>query len=201
MPATTIAVRLICWAIVSSLLTWDSTLAGGTAAAADPAFKQTNTATNLQELFETIHQTSQTDAAKALGAFKKLMPDEERIKKALRDDISPQALREIVNMHDKLRTNMREDVDAFRLALPQQRIVQVHQATTEEIANYEQGSTAFNEFPGGAKQVAKKLLRPQTTFCEVEFLEPGKDQGVKYHLLYWDGKQWSMLGPVWRASP
>ena len=37
------------------------------------------------------------------------------------------------------------------------------------------------------------------TFYEVEFLEPGKDAGMKYHLFYWDGKQWSMLGPVWRT--
>jgi hypothetical protein len=22
---------------------------------------------------------------------------------------------------------------------------------------------------------------------------------MKYHLLYWDGRQWSMLGPVWRV--
>ena len=22
---------------------------------------------------------------------------------------------------------------------------------------------------------------------------------MKYHLFYWDGKQWSMLGPVWRV--
>jgi hypothetical protein len=42
-------------------------------------------------------------------------------------------------------------------------------------------------------------LRPGVTFYEVEFLEPGKDAGMKYHLFYWDGKQWSMLGPVWRA--
>jgi hypothetical protein len=27
---------------------------------------------------------------------------------------------------------------------------------------------------------------------------PPKDFGVKLHLLYWDGKQSSMLGSVWR---
>jgi hypothetical protein len=37
------------------------------------------------------------------------------------------------------------------------------------------------------------------TFYEVGFLEPGKDYGVKYHLFYWDGRQWTMLGPLWRA--
>ena len=28
---------------------------------------------------------------------------------------------------------------------------------------------------------------------------PGKDSGMKYHLIYWDGRQWMMLGPVWRV--
>ena len=37
------------------------------------------------------------------------------------------------------------------------------------------------------------------TYYEVEYLEPGKSAGMKYHLLYWDGNQWSMLGPVWRV--
>jgi len=37
------------------------------------------------------------------------------------------------------------------------------------------------------------------TFYAVEFLEPGKSSGIKYHLVYWDGNQWSMLGPVWNA--
>jgi hypothetical protein len=36
------------------------------------------------------------------------------------------------------------------------------------------------------------------TFYEVELLEPGKEYGMKYHLFFWDGKQWTMLGPVWR---
>ena len=25
------------------------------------------------------------------------------------------------------------------------------------------------------------------------------EMGMKYHLFYWDGRQWTMLGPVWRA--
>ena len=58
---------------------------------------------------------------------------------------------------------------------------------------------AFKEFPGGAKRVAELALRPGMTFYEVEYLEPGKNTGMKYHLLYWDGKQWSMLGPAWRV--
>jgi hypothetical protein len=43
------------------------------------------------------------------------------------------------------------------------------------------------------------VLRPGLTFYQVEFLEPGKDDGMKYHLFYWDGEQWTMLGPIWRV--
>jgi hypothetical protein len=57
----------------------------------------------------------------------------------------------------------------------------------------------FAKFPGGAVKLAGQILRPGMTFYEVEFLEPGKDSGMKYHLFYWDGKQWTMLGPLWRA--
>ena len=64
---------------------------------------------------------------------------------------------------------------------------------------YREGSVAYKEFPGGTKRVAELALRPGVTFYEVEYLEPGKSAGMKYHLLYWDGKQWSMLGPVWRV--
>jgi hypothetical protein len=36
-------------------------------------------------------------------------------------------------------------------------------------------------------------------FYEVEFVKPGEDMGMKYHLFFWDGARWKMLGPVWRS--
>jgi hypothetical protein len=75
----------------------------------------------------------------------------------------------------------------------------VHASTTAELAKYQEGSTAFNHFPGGAQEMARRYLRDGMTFYEVEFFEPGKDKGMKYHLFFWDGKQWSMLGPIWRV--
>ena len=36
-------------------------------------------------------------------------------------------------------------------------------------------------------------------FYEVEYFMAGTDSGMKYHLIYWDGRQWTMLGPVWRV--
>jgi hypothetical protein len=44
------------------------------------------------------------------------------------------------------------------------------------------------------------VLRPGVTFYEVEFLQPGQPRGIKYHLFYWDGRRWAMLGPVWRSA-
>ena len=77
--------------------------------------------------------------------------------------------------------------------------IQVHASTTEDLAAYKEGTPAFKEFPGGARKAAETILRPGVTFYELELLEPGKQRGMKYHLLFHDGKQWKMLGPVWRA--
>ena len=71
--------------------------------------------------------------------------------------------------------------------------------TVEDLAAYKEGTPAFNEFPGGAKDVADKALQPGTTYYEVEVAEPGKDIGTKVHMFFWDGQQWRMLGPIWRA--
>ena len=65
---------------------------------------------------------------------------------------------------------------------------------TEELAT----NAGSGEFPGGARRVAKAILKPQTTYYEVEFVKPGHSAGMKYHLFFWDGSAWCMLGPVWR---
>ncbi len=77
--------------------------------------------------------------------------------------------------------------------------VHVYAATTEEMVEYREGTVTFQQFPGAVKELARTLLRPGMTFYEVEMVEPGKDLGMKYHLFYWDGRRWAMLGPVWRA--
>ena len=53
--------------------------------------------------------------------------------------------------------------------------------------------------PAARKKLAEKLLKPGTTFYEVEVTEPGKDSGTKYHMFFWDGAQWRMMGPAWRV--
>lgn len=103
--------------------------------------------------------------------------------------------------------NDAENLKAFMAALapsfakPGQTEIQVHAATTEEIIEYKKDSVGYKEFSGGAKRIAPKVLRPGVTFYEIEYVEPGKEAGMKYHLFYWDGNQWSMLGAAWRELP
>ena len=174
-------------------------LMGWTFAASGADFKHENKPQNLKALFELVHNTVHVkkDNKQAAALFRSLIPDEARTKKALKDGIAPDTLRQILEMQKKFGGGVDEGVT--KVARPAQTEVQVHGATTEEIMRYREGSVAYKEFPGGTKRVAEQALRPGMTFYEVEYLEPGKKAGMKYHLLYWDGKQWSMLGPVWRV--
>ena len=169
-----------------------------TAPAGAASFKHENKPQNLKALFELIHQTVhiKQDAKQATALFQSMMPDQVRARKALKDNVAPETTKQILEMYQKMPVT---EEAVRKLARPEQTEVQVHGSTTEDIIRYREGSVAFNEFPGGAKRVAEQLLRPGMTFYEVEYLVPGKDAGMKYHLLYWDGKQWTMLGPVWRV--
>lgn len=163
-------------------------------------FKHENNPRNLKALFERVHQDVyvKKDTARAAALFRSLLPDEARAKKALKDNVPPDTAKQLKGMHEKLGAGI-TPADINKIARASQTVVQVHGATTEDIIRYREGSVAYKEFPGGARRVAEQLLRPGATFYEVEFLDPGKDAGMKYHLLYWDGRQWSMLGPVWRV--
>jgi hypothetical protein len=162
------------------------------------SFKHENKPQNLKALFEQMHQAVHVkqDVKQATALFQSMMPDQARIKKALKDNVAPETVQQILDMHRKFGVS---DETVRKLARAEQKEVQVHGATTEDIIRYRDGSVAYNEFPGGTKRVAEQLLRPGMTYYEVEYLLPGKDAGMKYHLLYWDGKQWTMLGPVWRV--
>jgi hypothetical protein len=162
-------------------------------------FRQENRPENLKALLETLHHLIyvKKDTGSAAALFVSLIPNEERAKKALRNDTPPDTLQKIFDMYRSL--GLMTGANINQLVQPEQTIVKVHGATTEEIAMNARDSVVFAEFPGGAVRMAKQILRPSMTFYEVEFLEPGKEYGVKYHLFYWDGKQWTMLGPVWRA--
>lgn len=170
-----------------------------TASACAEDFRQENTAANLQLLGKHLHKLiyDEKDNKQALSQFLKLIPDEIRLKAALREDVSPANRQLIISMYKNL--GLPKEAEIGRLMKSSQVDVKVHAATTEEIAKYANGTVAYQEFPGGCKRVAELLLKPGMTFYEMEFLEPGNEAGMKYHLFYWDGKQWTMLGPVWRA--
>ena len=181
--------------LITLVLWWGLSFNAG---AATLAFKHENKPENLKALFELVQQTVHVkkDNKGAATLFLGMVPDEARAKKAFKDKIAPQVQQSILDMHRKLTESVD---DASKLARATQTVVQVHGSTTEDIIRYREGSVAFKEFPGGARRVAEQVLRPGMTFYEVEYLEPGKNSGMKYHLIYWDGKQWSMLGPAWRV--
>ena len=163
-------------------------------------FRQENRPANLKAMLETIHDLiyAKKDIKSAKALFASLYPNEERARKALRNDVPLETLQKTFDMH-KAQISLLAEANVNDLAEPDQEVVKVHGATTEEIARNERGSVVFSEFPGGAVKIADQILRPGMTFYEAEFLEAGKDNGMKYHLFYWDGKQWTMLGPAWRA--
>lgn len=76
----------------------------------------------------------------------------------------------------------------------------VHGATTEEIAKNEAGSTAYEEFPAGIVPLASGgVLKPKTTFYEIEKVRPGEDLGLKWHLFAHTPSGWKIFGPIWLA--
>ncbi|MEZ0386621.1 MAG: hypothetical protein ACAI34_06120 [Verrucomicrobium sp.] len=139
------------------------------------------------------------DVATAAAITKGLLPGEDSVGKALSPAVPPEAKVKVLAFHAKL---PRDDASLARLisVKPGQTVVQVHASSVKDLAAYAPDSVAFAEFPGGAQTLAKNgVLNPDVVFYTVEFLEPGKDAGMKYHLFYWDGGAWRMLGPIWRA--
>jgi hypothetical protein len=160
-------------------------------------FSQQNTPDNLKALLQTIRTTGASDQKAAAAMIKSLLPDGARLRKGLKDDVPADTVQKILAGYQRLASG--EEAEMVRaFADPERTEVQVHGATTEQIRTYEDGSVAFKEFPGGARTLAERILKPGLTFYEAEYLKPGSDSGMKFHLFYWDGAQWTMLGPVWR---
>jgi hypothetical protein len=166
------------------------------------AFQHQNNADNLKAFFVALRQAIVGgDLKKAAAMTQSIFPTKPRLQAALKDGVSPDQVDKIMTLLGGFRpksNNPREWAGLFRTE-PARSEVRVHAATTEELQAYEKGGVAYNEFPGGARKLAESILKPGMTFYEVEYLEPGKDKGMKYHLIFWDGKAWCMLGPVWRA--
>jgi len=159
-----------------------------------------NTPENLKLLFEKLHKAiTAGDDKTALALTNSLIPDEATLRKGLKDGIAPEALAQALEFFTKQLPG--EDAKRAKLfrADPASTEVRTYAATTEDLAKYEKGSTAFMQFPVGAKKLAETVLRPGTTYHEVVLSKPGAEAGMKFHLFYWAGDRWAMLGPLWRA--
>lgn len=162
-------------------------------------YAQSDSPDNLKGLLETIVKSSEGgDAHKAAALTRALLPDEAALKKALKDDAPPEFSQKVLEFAKSVPADDAAVAGLFKRGDAARTEVQVHGATGAEIAEYKQDSVPFKEFPGGARKLAESVLRPETRFYEVEFVKPGEDTGMKYHLFFWDGASWRMLGPAWR---
>lgn len=177
---------------------------GGTFAVTDAPIAdgeqiQQNNPDSLKTLCQNLQKAIQAnDVKKAAALTRSLVPDDERLKKGLKDNVAPATLQTIQAFHQQMMPANDEGFAKLLAAKPTQTVVNVHGATTEEIIQYAPNSVAFKEFPGGTRKLAEQVLRPGMTYYEVEFVEPGTSAGRKFDLFFWDGKQWTMLGPLWR---
>ena len=164
------------------------------------AFRHENTAENLRAFFTELQAAIRAgDTAKAAALTKDVLPDRDRLAKGLNPESGDAVEKAWAVLGRLIPGNDEAAAGVFRTE-PVRTEVRVWGATTEEIAAYEDGSVAFNEFPGGTRKLAEAgVLRPGVTFYEVEVVEPGKDSGMKYHLFFFDGDRWTMMGPIWRG--
>lgn len=163
------------------------------------AFRFENTPENLQAFMTLIYRKLHVEKSveEAGELFTSLVPNRARLKRALRDEVPAEVSDRIVTFFAPFAKATPADV--MKIAAADQSVVRVRGATTEQIIEAREGTVAYEEFPGGAREIAPKILRLGTTFYQVEFRPPGKEQGITYHLFYWDGERWAMLGPAWRA--
>lgn len=166
----------------------------------DAEFKQANTPENLKALCEKLQKAiAGKDAAAVNSLGNGLIPDGARVKKAMRDDVSASDVAAIQEMHDQFKKSADGNMSKLFAIKPDQTEVRVHGASTEELAANAKDSVAWKHFTGGAVKLAQKVLKPGAKFYVVEFIKPGETAGMKFHLFYWDGSHWAMLGPIWRA--
>jgi hypothetical protein len=166
---------------------------------AAPIFTPENKPENLKAYFELIHQTLYQDKNpdKAVALFASLIPDKARLQKALKDEVQPEIIPKLLELYQRLGLPNKGNI--HELIQPYKSEVAVYGATTEELAANVEGSAAWKYFAGGARKVAAQALRPQMTLYQVKLTAPGQPHGMNFHLFYWDGQQWAMLGKIWQT--
>lgn len=157
-------------------------------------------AADLKRVFAELRAAMDAnDEAKAGKITQALFPDKARLQKAISDTANPEMVQKIVDFLSRLPTEPAKVARFFKMTREQTNI-NVYAATTEEIEKNDKDSVAYHKFPGGARELAEKgILRPGVNYYEVQFVEPGKDGGMTYHLFFWDGNAWTIFGPMWRA--
>lgn len=171
--------------------------AGGTSAA--PPAAEKDGAEGLKAFFAESHAAcTGKDFAKGKALTMSVIPGKDQLKKVVKDDVPAEQLDKLADQFKELPPGD-EKVACIFYPGEGRTEIKVHQSSVEDLAAYKEGTPAFEEFPGGAKRLAEKVLKPGTTFYEVEVTEPGKDSGTKYHMFFWDGGQWRMMGPAWRV--
>lgn len=170
--------------------------AGGPAKSTSPAYA--GDAKGLEKLMRDLLVAQREDTKKAAELTRGLLPDRAKVVLGLAKDAPKEDLDAILATFAKVGGAPDETMaQVLKPGDPKRTEVQVHAATTEELVAKTGPGVA--EFPGGVLEAAKSgLLRPGATYYEVEFLEPGKDSGMKYHMFFHDGSSWTMLGKVWR---
>jgi hypothetical protein len=191
--------------IGSALLVSAALLVGGACSKKDkggggaPPVALKDGADGLKAFFEQSHAAcTGKDFGKGKALVMSVIPTKDGLKKVLKDDVPGDQLDKLVDQYKELPPT---DEKAACIFYPGEgrTEIKVYASTVEDLAAYKEGTPAFEEFPGGAKKLAEKVLKPGNTFYEVEVTEPGKDSGTKYHMFYWDGAQWRMMGPAWRV--
>jgi hypothetical protein len=159
---------------------------------------QKDGADGLKALFEASHAACKSkDFAKGKQIVMSVIPNKDQLDKVLKDDVPADQIEKLSEQFKELPPS--DDKAACVFAPDGRTEIRVHASTVEDLAAYKEGTPAFEEFPGGAKKLAEKVLEPGKTFYEVEVTEPGKDAGTKFHMFFWDGAQWRMMGPAWRV--
>lgn len=160
-----------------------------------PSFQHVNDHENLRALFRRLRDLirgGQYARANALGGS--LLPDEARLRAGLREGTP---INEVLRILELEKRSLPDDV--YKIFAPDSTAseVRLYRATTEELQSPPKNTAARDVFPKGAQKIAKDLLRPGITWYIVELAVPGQDQGFRYHLNFFDGAHWTMLGPIW----
>lgn len=178
--------------LLSSLACSSADESGGTPSYADDA-------AGLETLFGDLDAArSSGDTSAAATLTRSLFPNEAALDVALRPGADEARSRIVANFETFGAAAESQLADLFGGSEDQTEFY-VHSATTEELAEYAEGSTAYEEFPGGANEMARSALAPGVTFFELERRAPGAERGMRYHLFFHDGSSWKTLGPAWRS--